>query len=363
VRLLVDLRKAREQLPLFPAERPREAYVRQTAHGPVAVPAGRQRYRVHNYASGASRPADIAGYGNSKMDIGAVAGELSPKAIDYLPAALGQWGKEAPGLFVDSGAFREVDANLRIVRPLEDSDWQKVFRTYATLIGRLSGVARVSVVAPDRIGSQEDSLDRLARYSRPLLDAVDCRTPGAEPFPEVFVPLQRGPRALGALWDASVRALAWPAEEAAMLVPSIPSNKGAVPVGEVKAFLAAHKPRRVHFLGVGPQTKRGQALLAAVQEVSPGTEPSFDSNKISAKVGRTGGAGGGARPITRGRDLWAQTGDSPENVQHFGVWMAEAIPQVLAAMDSGQRPPVFNGERQMYEALYQQTFGRPWSPG
>jgi len=80
----------------------------------------------------------------------------------------------------------------------------------------------------------------------------------------------------------------------------MPCKKGATTAAELRAFLAARKPARLHLLGLGEKNRQIDAYLAAVRDNAPNAVVTLDLNKIAASVGRGGGK---PRVLTAARDL------------------------------------------------------------
>lgn len=258
------------------------------------------------YASGANRPADIRGFAAVGHAIGVAVPELSPAAIAELEALA---GRGVP-VFVDSGAFSEVrfgDHGPEIVKPITDERWAAIVSLYQRL-GRALG-SSLSVVAPDCIGNQTETLRRLALHAPALRELHESGV-------RVLVPIQKG-----ALSQAD-----FDAECSAVLgfgdyVRALPCKKGATTLDELEAFVADVRPRRLHLLGMGIKNRNMKKARAAVARRSPLTELTCDSNWIAANVGR------GKRPrlLTRCRDIAARmvaAGEAFGVVQELGIILA-----------------------------------------
>jgi hypothetical protein len=132
------------------------------------------------FASGASMPADIEGFGNVGFHVGVVAPLVkasAERALLNLPPSV--------HMFLDSGAFSEVSfasGKPVVVAPI--TDWPARLALYLRLARALG--SRLHVVAPDQVGDQAATLRRLRIYA-PEMRAVAAA--GAE----VLLPLQPGP--------------------------------------------------------------------------------------------------------------------------------------------------------------------------
>lgn len=249
------------------------------------------------FASGASMPADIAGFGNVGFHVGVVADKLSDtaeRALLALPPHV--------HVFLDSGAYSEVKftpAGPVTVAPISPDDWVKRLALYARLAAALG--PRLHVVAPDKVGSQSDTLSRLRAYA-PEIRAL-ART-GAE----ILLPLQPGPMSFLDFEREAGRALGVP------FTPAIPMRQKATTLDTLTAWARARQPARVHLLGLGEHSADAEDVIAALQAASPKTAISLDANRLASAAGRTGGKGGGARPLT----AWGDYGEMEANAARWG---------------------------------------------
>ena len=254
---------------------------------------------VH-FCSGASAPADLRGLARIRRPLGVSIPELSGPALEYL-LTLG----EIVEVFVDSGAFSEVDEETHVVAPISDIDWIEHVAVMHRIAAAL-GVGAV-IVAPDRVGDQQETLRRLALFEDVLraIMALGAR---------LVVPIQRGGMSPTLFHDAAACLVGGP------FVCGIPGNKAAMPPGELEDFLRARRPAAVHLLGVGPKSDRFRALVDVLRRFVPDAEVSCDSNGLAALVGKSNGRGGKPRALT----AWqATTGERETAVvmafgpQHF----------------------------------------------
>lgn len=243
----------------------------------------RTRRTVTYFASGSSRPADIRGFGAIGHAIGVAAPDVSPQAEIEL-ARLAGTGVQ---VFVDSGAFSEVkfgSEGVRVVKPITDAMWRDRLALYRRLALALG--AQIHLVAPDRIGDQDETLRRLSCYA---LELRALRALGAN----VLVPIQKGTRSQALFVREIELALGF-----SDFVHAIPSKKKATSMPELHAYLTAVRPSKLHFLGMGVQNAIAPAVIALIDEIVPGASVAFDSNLIRANVGR----GRAPRKLTRARD-------------------------------------------------------------
>jgi hypothetical protein len=239
------------------------------------------------FASGSNRPADIRGFARIGHAIGVAADEVSATAENELMSLAGM-GVE---VFVDSGAFSEVEFNpakmgFDVVKPIDAADWQERLDLYARL-GAVLG-SQLHVVAPDMVGNQVVTLQRLAKYAEEMraLRSLGCH---------ILVPIQKG--AMSQVeFDKKVEAVLGFND----YVRALPCKKGATTVDELRAFCAARKPAKLHLLGLGVKNRQADDFLAVIAEESPDSIVTMDSNKIAASVGRGNGK---PRILTAARDM------------------------------------------------------------
>jgi hypothetical protein len=246
---------------------------------------------VLHFVSGASAHADLRGLLRFSVPVGVSAPALSAPSLAYL---LAQAHRPLVRVFVDTGAFSEVadvGGRLEVVSPIDEAGW-------AARVGLGQCIARAFgdrayVVVPDRVGDQAVTLSRLERWAAEIR-AVHAT--GAH----LVVPLQRGP----------LSTAAFEREAAAILrvdgfTCGIPSNKDAMPLGELEAYLRASRPEALHLLGLGPRSPRLPGLLDLCRRLAPRATVSCDSNGLAALVGHTNGPGGRPRALTEAQAAMA----------------------------------------------------------
>lgn len=241
------------------------------------------------FASGSNRVGEISGFASVGQHVGVAAPECRGPCREALLRLAGSGVR----VFIDSGAFSEVEfgpAGPRVVRPMADDDWQRIFDLYDAVAERLGPM--VHVVAPDRVGDQQVTLQRMRQYGARVRHLRDL---GAR----VLVPLQRGPIASAEFWLQAAIAMGLSPDDPG-LIPAVPAKKNATTLPEFIAFLDAARPAAVHLLGMGPRSAQVEAFLAAAR--ARGVRVYMDSVMITAHAGRTGGPGGGPRRLTAASD-------------------------------------------------------------
>lgn len=272
------------------------------------------------FASGASRPADIRGFARIGHAIGVAASELSPNAVRELESLA---GRSIP-VFVDSGAFSEMEFTAegpKVVRPISDAQWAARLALYARLATALG--SSVYLVAPDRIGDQEETLRRLTVFAPQLRE---LRALGAR----ILVPVQRGNRSQVEFVRDVTAALGFDD-----FVHAIPSKKNATTMAQLAEYVQAVRPHAVHLLGLGVKNANAGRALAIIADAVPGCVVTMDSNLIAASVGRSE-----ARPrkLTRARDRAAAMIAAGLlgylSAQELGIVLAFGSPADVAAVEA-----------------------------
>lgn len=224
------------------------------------------------FASGTNRPGEVRGMAAAGIDVGVAAPELNAEAEAEL---LKLEGTDVQ-VFIDSGAFGEVapgPAGLEVVRPMTAADWADILALYRRVAEVLGG--QVWLVAPDRVGDQAVTLERLRRYSA---EVRELRQLGAR----ILVPLQGGQLELEAFArevDDALGFTDW--------LPALPCKKAATSPEAVASFVEARRPAHVHLLGLGPRNRRIEAYVDAFTGPAAPSY-SLDANWITANVGRAG---------------------------------------------------------------------------
>jgi len=237
---------------------------------------------VLSYTSGTNRLCDIRGAVAARVPIGVDISRLSASAEAVVRAS------SAP-IFLDSGAFSEVsirDGLVSIRRSISDSQWHSRLDKYLRLTRQLCGkkkqptaYSRVTIVAPDCVGNQELTLQRLVRF-RDMVRQIHAA--GAD----VIVPMQTGRLNILDFYKKAKAVLN------IEIVAGIPMNKAPMSMIAIQNLLRHVRPQRIHLLGMGPDNRRSGSAIQFIRQVSPCILISMDANRIRAAVGEN-------RPITR----------------------------------------------------------------
>ncbi len=235
------------------------------------------------FFSGVNYVGEVDALHALEQDIGITATNCPESLVELLLERLP--GSRAQ-LFIDSGAFSEVDRRdvFKVARPITDDDWRARLSLYRRFAERLGN--QVHVVAPDRVANQDITLERMAKWSSQMRELADL---GAV----VLAPVQKGQRSQADFYRAACDALGFEA------VPAMPCMKAATTPDELRAFCAEVRPSRIHLLGIGPANRQLPEYLAAVHESCPDCQVQVDSARFPAHTG-TGGNTGRMRRITAG---------------------------------------------------------------
>lgn len=237
---------------------------------------------VAYFASGSNQPGEIRGLAAAGADLGVAVPEITDKSERELHRLAGSDVQ----VFVDSGAFSEVKFGPNgpeVVKPMGAREWDRVLGLYERLARSLGD--QLWIVAPDRVGCQETSLQRLRIYRDRIAALRDLGV-------RILVPVQKGALSQSEFAKRIDEALGfddW--------LPALPAKKAATTAAEVAAFVRDRKPRHVHLLGLGIRSRQIEAYLKPF--VDADCTVSLDSCWITANVGRAGKG----RRLTRARDI------------------------------------------------------------
>lgn len=240
---------------------------------------------VASFASGANLPGEIQGFAKIGHDIGVAAPEVRERSERALVALAGTDIQ----VFLDSGAFSEVEfdetrGELVVVHPISEAEWTKRLQLARRLAVALGD--QLHVVAPDRIGSQVDTLARLTRWKEEILA---IRASGAR----ILVAMQQGALSridFAAEVDRVLGFRDW--------TPALPMKKAPMTPAEVEAFVRARQPRMLHLLGLGTGRSNAAEIFSSIHRAAPDCLFSCDAVLVRRYVGKTNGPGGGPRAYT-----------------------------------------------------------------
>ena len=184
----------------------------------------------------------------------------SRKLFDYLLDAQ----TNVPALFIDSGAFSEKSG-----KPFTHSVWHTKLSKYEVLIEKYG--RRCVFVAPDKVGDQEESINRLNTYSDILMNLMRKSS--------MIVPLQKGSLTQAEMYNFAVTLFGQD------IVAGIPFKKSATSYYEYLQFMRSTNPPFVHILGVTPFGTRWREINKINKEFTC-TKFSFDGCRIRSLIGK-----------------------------------------------------------------------------
>jgi hypothetical protein len=262
-----------------------------------------------HFASGVNNPGEVRGLALSGRHFGLTATEIRPGLLEEVQLIAGG----PTEIFVDSGAFSEVKFNpsrvgLEIVKPITDEAWQERFELYWLIAGWFRRRARL--VAPDCVGNQELTLERLERWSAHVAACAALRA-------QIIVPVQKGELPMSEMfrWACQILGLRRPP------IAGVPLKKDATSLPDL-AELVDSMPWfdcRIHLLGLGPESKRYRAVIECIKSRRPNAEITSDSVTVRRLVGRTNGKGGGPRALTRYQDEAKAAGITGPDVKAYAL--------------------------------------------
>lgn len=283
---------------------------------------------AQHFASGVNAPGEVRGLAASGRNVGITVGEIRTGLLEALEDVSGGMQR----VFVDSGAFGEVafvDGAFVVVNEITESMWDERFEVYRW--AACSYGVRAYIVAPDRVGDQAVTLERLARYAADVQVCASARA-------NVIVPVQKGALPMSEMFRRACEILALP-----NLIAGVPMKKDATSLADL-AELVASLPvdgARVHLLGLGPESKRFQKVIDLIRSIRPSCSITSDSVTIRRLVGRTNGRGGGPRELTAAQDRARAMGmTDPAEVKATGLaiqGLAELDREKAAARARGWR--------------------------
>ena len=297
------------------APRPAVAYPRELAQ------------EATHFGSAINDKGEVRGMLLSGRDLGITATVMRPGMIEELET--GRSGLTR--LFVDSGAFSELDVienddgppTLTWPKPITDAGWHTRFALYRWAAECYR--SRAYLVAPDRVGCQTTTIDRLQRYA-PEVSAWAAM--GAN----VIVCVQRGAMPAGEFYQRELDVLGLRPE---LVIAGVPMEKARWSIDELRAFCATLPwfGCRIHLLGLGPKSKRdaGQTLnrywraVEAIKAVRPNCQITSDSALVPGISGRTNGPGGTPRVYTRLQDEARTLGLRSSAAKQYGIQGEGAI--------------------------------------
>lgn len=281
-----------------------------------------------HFGSAINDKGEVRGMMLSGRHLGITATVMRPGMIEELET--GRFGYTR--LFVDSGAFSELQVveaddgqpTLTWPKPITDADWQRRFALYRWAAECYR--SRAYLVAPDRVGCQATTIERLQRYA---LEVGSWAAMGAN----VIVCVQRGAMVAGDFFQLALDVLGLREE---CVIAGVPMEKARWSIDELRAFCETLPwyGARIHLLGLGPKSKRdkGQRLnrywraIEAIKSVRPNCQITSDSALVPSISGRTNGRAnhpaeelGGPRIYTKLQDEARTLGLRSSAAKQYGL--------------------------------------------
>jgi hypothetical protein len=284
------------------------------------------------FASGSNHEGEVLGLADAGYNVGVAVHELDRQGAAL--RALLSLAKRAAHVFADSGAFDEFMAQIRGKPcPITDAQWLRRLATYRQLAEALGW--KLWCVAPDKVADQGETLARQARYA----DQVrELHALGAQ----IIVPVQKGEQSMAAFFSAEAGVLGIAVER---LVAGIPMKADSTTDEVVRAFCREAQPRRVHLLGLGPESPRFEAVAEIVRAEVPDAVVTCDSVLVRRLAGKKNGRGGGPRSLTYRRGELLDLGHDEERVaalKHNCV-ASHLLDACAAGIDEKERIAVAEG--------------------
>lgn len=231
------------------------------------------RHLAIAFRSGMSRSKDFWAAAAAGVPIGVVANELTTaQVLMGIPRYLRDGGH----VFLDSGAFSELASDVV-------PDFNSVLQVYESLCDSAYFIgfdpAHLFVVAPDKVGDQLATLDRLAQYAGRVRALIDLGC-------QVIVPLQRG-----VLSATEMLARAAAVLGTDRFVAGIPSNKEALSMAECRTL----NHHAFHVLGRVQMNQDQIDRLAALTAQNPTAIITADANWLRSRIGIVSELGEGGR--------------------------------------------------------------------
>lgn len=211
-----------------------------------------------SFYSGMSSISDMRGAIDARVPLGVVAGKITlPAKILRIPGYLNAGGQ----VFVDSGAFSERSTGI-------EPDWDRILGVYETLAELSDDVSRLFVVAPDKVGDQNETLARLVRHRNRVTDLISagCR---------VIIPLQQGGMSAKAMLNEVTQILG-----TRNFVVGIPSCKDALSLAQCSDL----EHSAFHILGRVCMDADQRQRIAALRTGCPGATISADASWLRSRL-------------------------------------------------------------------------------
>lgn len=268
----------------------------------------------HVFASGMTRPVDMAGAIEAAHPFGVDVGLLSAHGRAGVTRAV---TAHVP-VFVDSGAFRLFRENLGLTaaqkgqlafiagcgKGLNDDE---VIKRYAGLVSDLGrnpsvDLEHLYLVAPDVVGSATETLRLLRKHQSVLTGFLDVGV-------SLIVPVQRDPQY--GFVEMATSAMQILARANVSPILGIPTHECAMQDADLEGLMDRLRPGRIHLLGsAGPQTAGRR--LQTIRQHNDETEVTMDGNLLRSRLDEIAALSGEARSSAIARMLVEATAGKQE---------------------------------------------------
>jgi len=210
------------------------------------------------FRSGMSRLNDFHGAADACVPLGVVVGELSTNLLLMgIPRYLDKGGS----VFVDSGAFSAFISG-------ESMDWTSILQRYEMLADCTMAPENLYLVAPDRVGDQQATLQLLREWKTQLTSLLQKGI-------KLIVPIQCGAMPAQDMLE-KVSAILGTAD----FVAGIPSNRAAMS-NEECATLRHHT---FHILGQVSNLTKDSSRVDALLNLNPDATVNADANWLRSRL-------------------------------------------------------------------------------
>ena len=229
---------------------------------------------VLTFASGSNAGQEIMGFADVQMAPGVTVPDFRGNT---LPTLEGDFLSTPYPLFLDSGAVAEVefqqDGPPVVTNPIDHNEWLRrldIYKHLGTLYGN-----RLYAVAPDRVGSQTETLERLTKYREQVRELVGL---GAN----MIFAMQPGEQDRHTFLQDCLDAVGLDLNQ---IVVGFPMRRGITTIADLELFLSHIAPSKIHLLGLGHTNNQFGATIDTIQENSPDSMISTDAVLFRGIVG------------------------------------------------------------------------------
>lgn len=247
------------------------------------------------FMSGSNHPGEIRGLTDLGFNVGVAVPETADAALTEIEENFGPLTNSL--LFVDSGAFSEVafgPSGPRWPRLISEGEWRKRLGKYLRIAKAVR--RRAYLVAPDKVASQEGTLERLEEWGTQI---AACAAYGCM----ILVPVQKGRTPMADFYEEEYEVLRQAGVPGYQLMPAIPLKKDATSRADLCKFMhegfrckervwRSHvtgksevESPKIHFLGRGVYSPDYRDTFGVAVAACADVEIFSDSVRIRAIIG------------------------------------------------------------------------------